>query len=595
VSRRRDPHTTPAGPPAVLAAVAIAAALLAGGGPVAAQPDRAAARPDRPVAESGPPAAPASGRPAADLLREADAAFEREDYAAARALYDRAVRAGAETVHALRRLALLESWDGDLEASIGHYRLALVLAPGDLEVGLEHARVLSWKNDLEESIAAYRGLRERHPDEPRVLLGLGQALAWKGRYAEAEALYADMVERRIAPIEAHLAHARALGWQGKLERAGSFYRDVLRADPGNLDARIGLARIHHWEGLNRVARAQVDNIVADHPHSKEALELQTTIHDALRPAGEASGFRYSDRDSNRVDSATLGHTFMAEEQTSIRIDYTNLRAEFRCQDAAFCDEPGLAVGDVVGTRAEVLSAGLTSRVIKPLTFHARAGAVRQDDFGGGSRTVGVGGGYLRWQVGPRFAVMSIGGREALLDTAPLIDRGIRVDTANLRLEHRFHPAWLLAGEAGYGSYSDGNFRNAAGVSVQYRFPSANPHLSLLLDLRYRRFHEDLDNGYFDPRRYDSELLTLALWDSYRQGAFFWRLEGTYGRQDFATGTAGAIEAGTDDRVQAVYAAAGVGFGARATLEAFYSRSDYALQLATGFTSSRSGFVFRMRF
>jgi tetratricopeptide (TPR) repeat protein len=563
---------------AVLLAAVLAAALLAS--PPAAAADDAAA---------------ASGRPPADVLREADEAFSREDYKTARGLYDEAVRRGPDAVRPLRRLALLESWDGDLEASIGHYRRALALAPDDLDIALEHARVLSWNDRLGESIAAYRALRERHPDEPRVLLGLGQVLAWNGDYAEAESLYAGMVERRIAPIAAHLGHAQVLGWKGDLERAASYYRDVLKADPGNLEARVGLARVQHWDGLDRVAREQIDRIVADHPDSRDALELQKTIHDALRPAGEASGFRYSDRDSNRVDSGTIGHTFFAEEQTSIRIDYTALRAEFRCQDIAFCDEPGLAVGDVVETRAQVLSAGLTSRIIRPLTFHARLGAVRQETFGDRTRTVAIGGGYVRWQVGPRFALAASGGREALLDTAPLIDRGIRVDAAEFRLEHRFHPAWTLSGSAGYGTYSDGNFRQTAGASLLVRLPAKGPHVSFLLDLRYRRFHEDLDNAYFDPLRYDSELLTVALWDDYRKGRLFWRIEGTYGRQDFDTGAGGGIEAGTDDTVQAVYASAGVNFGARATLEAFYSQSDYALQLATGFSSSRSGFNFRLRF
>ena len=46
---------------------------------------------------------------------------------------------------------------------------------------------------------------------------------------------------------------------------------------------------------------------------------------------------------------------------------------------------------------------------------------------------------------------------------------------------------------------------------------------------------------------------------------------------------------------AEYVSFGVGFGTRASLEAFYSHSNYALQLATGFTSSRSGFALRFRF
>ena len=49
-------------------------------------------------------------------------------------------------------------------------------------------------------------------------------------------------------------------------------------------------------------------------------------------------------------------------------------------------------------------------------------------------------------------------------------------------------------------------------------------------------------------------------------------------------------------MQAYYLSAGTTFGSRrVSLEAYYADSDYALQLATGFESSRAGFVFRYRF
>ncbi|MGH9750614.1 MAG: tetratricopeptide repeat protein [Candidatus Polarisedimenticolia bacterium] len=537
----------------------------------------------------------APGRDPGAILAEADEAYAAEDYKRARPLYEEAARLDPRSVRALRRAALLQSWDGDLQASIGNYRAARALAPDDLDISLELAKVLSWGNNLGASIAVYEELRGRHPDEPRVLLGLGEVLSWKGRFADADALYRDMVDRQIAPIKAHLGRALIRGWQGDFDAAADFYRDVLKAEPGNLEARLGLARVHHWEGLDRVAREQVGNIVMDHPDSRDARELQETIDLTLRPRGEIDAFRFSDSDSNRVDAATAGTVFMAEPQTSIRIDYSNLRAEWRCQVAAFCAAPGLGVGEVAGARSQVVTAGLTSRLIKPLTFHMRVGAVRQDTFTGTSRAVGIGGGFIRWQFGPRFGLVTSGGRETLLDTALLMDRGIRVDNADVRLEYRFHPGWTLSGGGGYGSYSDGNFRQSAGAFVQYRFPVSNPSLSLMLDVRYRTFHQDLDSGYFDPRRYDSELLTLALWDEYRQGRFFWRIEGTWGRQDFETGAGVTVESGSDDTVQAAYVSAGVGFGKRGSLEAFYARSDYALQLATGFTSSRSGFAFRYRF
>lgn len=540
------------------------------------------------------------------LVREADAAFAREDHSRALALYEQALQLDPNALHPLRRLALLQSWKGDLAASITTYRKALVLQPGDFELSLGLARVLTWNHDLQESTRILRDLRRSAPGDARVLLGLGQALSWRGRYAEAEAVYRDMEDHKIEPLQAHLGRARILGWQGRLDDALGFYRDVIRADPGNLEARLGLARVHHWQGLERAALAQADNIALDHPENAEARELRESIRRALRPRVDLDAYRSNDSDSNRVDGETAAWTFTAEPQTSIRIGYSAYQAEFRCESLHFCEQDDLAlaqdaggvpVDSVVETKAQLLMAGLTSRLVGPLTFHARAGAVREETLGGESRAVAVGGGFLRWQVGPRFAMVGSGGRETMFDTAPLIDRGLRLDTADLRLEHRFQPAWLLSGSAGYGSYSDGNARQTVGASIEWRLPRSNPRVAATADVRYRTFNVNKNSGYFDPLRYRSELLVVAVWDEHREGRISWRVEGTYGRQDFQLGLPPPnedVEEAHRDTVQAVQGTLGVGFGPRATLEAFYSRSDYALQIATGFVATRAGFALHWR-
>jgi Tfp pilus assembly protein PilF len=550
------------------------------------------------AADAGDPVTIAPTRSFEELVEEAAAAFMREEYGLARGLYERAIEMRPDTLLPLRRLALLQSWDGDLEESEANYRRALGLAPGDLEIELDLARVISWRNDLDRAIERYEDLRIVHPEDARVLLGLARVLSWQGRYAEAEAIYVEMQDKKIEPILAHLGRARIRGWQGRFDEASRFYHDVLRASPGSLEARLGMVRIRHWEGLNRSAREQIDNIVLDHAENREARELQREIHRALRPRGSADAYRFSDNDGNRVDVGSIATTFMAEPQTPIRIALTRHAAEFRCEEREFCDEvapPADPFSEVASDEATTLVAGLTSLVIRSLTFHARVGMVRQEDLGGESRTFGIGGGFIRWNVGPRLALRGSLAREALLDTAVLIDRGIRVDTADALIEYRFHRSWMLYGSAGLGSYSDGNARQTAGIALGWTVRPSHPGVSTLLDIQYRSFNEDKNNGYFDPLRYDSELLTVAIWDDYRNRRIFWRIEGTIGLQSFDTDAGASLEAGTDDTVQAVHARFGLTLGERATLEAFYSRSDYALQLATGFKSTRSGFEFSYRF
>ncbi len=576
----------------ILALLPALAAPAAGAGrqetaPAAAAPLTTTGATDNPGAT---PASPTFE----DLVRDADAAFRREDYKEARRLYAAAVGLRPDALHPRRRLALLQSWDGDLDDSIANYEKALALAPGDFDLNLEHAKVLAWDGRYQESIARYGELRSSHPDDARVLLGLGQTLGWAGRYADGDAVYRDMEARQIEPIQAHIGRARLMAWQGNLDGATDAYRDVIKADPGNLEARIGLAQVNHWRGQDRQAQAQIDNIVVDHPDSREAKQVQQEIHDALRPVAGFEGFRFSDNESNRVDSGTLSYTFQAEPQTSIRIALSTYDASFRCDAATFCNEPGDAVGDELSDSAQVLMGGLTSRVIGPILFHARLGATRETTLGGSDRTLLVGGGFIRWQVGPRFGVTGNASRDALLDTVVLIDRGIRVDTADMRLEYRFQPQWLLSGSGGFGLYSDGNRRVTAAAGVQWSIRPARPRITGTFSASYRRFDEDLDNGYFDPLRYDSELIVLGLGDEYRRGRWFWQAEGTFGRQAFSTGPGATGDAGDNDRVQGIYLAAGTKFSPRASLEAYYWRSDYALQVATGFTSTKSGFVMRFK-
>jgi hypothetical protein len=252
------------------------------------------------------------------------------------------------------------------------------------------------------------------------------------------------------------------------------------------------------------------------------------------------------------------------------------------------------INRAVDASGQSLQAGLTARLITPLSFHARAGVVRQESFDGSHRTVTIGGGRIEWRVGPSFEIHAVGGREAMHDTATLIDLGLRLDTAAMNLRYRFHDRWVLVGKGGYGSYSDGNARQTAAISVRWQLPAESVQIAGTVEARYRRFLDDRDGGYFDPRRYDAELLTLEVRDDAPEGRLYWRFSGTLGRQHFDMHAGPRLETERDDQVEEVYGAAGVRFGDRGSLEAYYSRSNDPFDRAVGFTTSRAGFVLRIR-
>ncbi len=448
----------------------------------------------------------------------------------------------------------------------------------------------------DEAVAAFEGLRASWPDDARVLHGLARALTAMRRYQAADDVYRDMEDRRIEPIQAHLQRAHLWVERGDLQQAERAYRNVMQAASDNLEARIGLARVKHLQGLNRPAREQADNIVFDHPESEAARALLRDIDLELRPAVDVDPVRFDDGNGGWVDSVGAAYTFMAEPQTAIRIGVEGREARFRCADPALCNElagPG-KVGEWLAVDAWTLTAGLTSRLIAALDFHARIGVVRQETLLDDHRTVLIGGGIIRWHVGPRFTIVASGERKAMMDTAELIARGIRLDTADLLFDFRFHPAWLLSGQAEFGSYSDDNARQTAHAGIRWSPALQGIEFSGAFDAWYRRFRDDRDSGYFDPIRYDSERLTIEASGASPQESFYWQFHGMIGRHDFDTGTTSRLMAEDSNTVRSVRTTAGVRFGSRGHLEAFWSASNDPLAYDIAFDSRRYGLSWRLR-
>ena len=460
---------------------------------------------------------------------------------------------------------------------------------------LRQAAAASAGGDHDEAVRLYQLLNMERPGDPEALFGLAGALTATRQHDEAEAIYEDLMQRRVQPIRAHVGMAELFIAQGALAEAERLFRNVLQADGDNLRARIGLARVKHLQGNHRAAREQTNNIVYDRPESDEARALQRDIRLAIRPHADLDGARFDDGDGGRVDSATAAYTFRAEPQTTIRIGLTGYKSEFRCVDRSLCDEvPGAGpVDELLSVDAQTLTGGLTSRIISSIDFHARLGAVREESFDGEDRTVLIGGGFIRWRVGPRLSLDASASREAMTDTAKLIDRGLRLDSADLQLDYRFHPAWVLSGHADYGSYSDGNARETAHIALEWSRSGDRFRIAGIFDAWYRRFHDDRDNGYFDPIRYDSERLRFEAEGDGPGPAVFWRLNGMFGIQEFDRDTSSRVEGTRDDTIRSIEGAIGVKFGSRGRLEAFYVASDDPLRYATGFDSRRYGFSFRL--
>ena len=87
-------------------------------------------------------------------LPQADTAFRRGEYAAARAGYERALAADSLNERALFRLAILDSWDGKLARSLQRFSRLRRRDPKDQDIMVAHAQVLAWagRNPASEAL-----------------------------------------------------------------------------------------------------------------------------------------------------------------------------------------------------------------------------------------------------------------------------------------------------------------------------------------------------------------------------------------------------------------------------------------------------------
>lgn len=550
----------------------------------------------------------------ADLKAQAEEAFRNDFYPEAIALYEKIVAADPNDAFSLKRLGLLYSWDNRLEESIGAYRRALALDPKDEDAKRELAKINSWAGHNAEAEAGYSELIKAHPDDATLKLDLARILGWQGRFEEARAIYEPLIAAKDHPIEAAVGMGDISAWKGDLLEAERWYRQVLKADPANEAALIGLARVHHWQGKDRDAVREIDQATERFPKSREAKKAQQEIHDPLRPYVSPYWNRVIDTDSNDVIESRLTGGFHLDPQMTLDFAYSHFDARFRCETASQCVgiDP-LSIPEEAEDEGDRFETRYATRLSDILFLNASLGAARQEGFSGNELTQLIGSGsfdlYVARNVGFGFGLS----RQALFDTARIIDNHIRLGAADARIDWHFAERWRLRAGMQHAWFSDDNQRNVINVNVSVLLPVQRPRLSLAYALRYLTYQDDeqdqLDNGYFAPTKFLSNLLVANISDNLFHRRFYYSVELTGGVQSFdrllctsdpnpdpaaCPTDPEALDAGTDT-VFGYELMGGWNIHRNVVFEAYYGSSDYAQQVASGFESHHYGYLFRFSF
>jgi tetratricopeptide (TPR) repeat protein len=184
-----------------------------------------------------------AARGAAAQLPDAEDAFRRGDYGAARAAYEQVLARDSLNVRALYRLATLDAWDGALERSLARFERLRRLEPHDPDIMVAHARAWSWANRFAAALATYDSVLARWPGRADALAGRARTVAWSGDLARAEQLWRAALEQHPQDAELHVGLAQTLLWRGQPALAESYAARARQLVPDDRSAQDVLALI----------------------------------------------------------------------------------------------------------------------------------------------------------------------------------------------------------------------------------------------------------------------------------------------------------------------------------------------------------------
>ncbi|HWZ27925.1 MAG TPA: tetratricopeptide repeat protein [Gemmatimonadales bacterium] len=416
---------------------------------------------------------------AAGQVIRADSAFVAGDFVRARAFYEQALTADSLNERALWRLALLDSWD----------------------------------NQLDRSLLRFARARQLDPANPDLMVAQARVLSWAGRTTSAVALYDTALTQDTTRVDALAGRAQSVAWAGDLDRAEGLWRSALATHPDDATLLVGLAQTLFWKGEPGLARSYVDRARAVAPGDASARDLERILRAAVRP-----DFGTSFTGAGDSDNETFYYQDIWLSAPVLRDVRGTLTAGWRRATA------------VDTTNSSYGLSGLLVTTLAPRLGGRIGLGVRQLESTHGNHTPLTAQLGLSWQPAP-FAALGLGYSRASFDeTKMLIDSGFTIDNLDFSFDLDPKSTISISGGAGGTWFSDGNRRLSGivgmlgglgnGVSVGvfgrmmgYRTPNAN-------------------HGYFSPDRFT--VLEARVIYNIRRGHWGLRTDGGLGGQQVFT-------------------------------------------------------------
>ena len=397
----------------------------------------------------------------------------------------------------LRAQATLATWAGDYDLARESYRRLSTLNPLGSELLLNYARVSAWGGDTDRAVNEYRSYLKERPDAADVWLELARTESWRGNYASALSVL-ETYASRFGPSAGYSRElASVMASSGRPSRAEDLLAPLLAADPESyglhLTRTIALARRQRMGEAFR----SLDTLRSMAPDSRDTRTAEQILRSELASSIDPRISMYSDSDSLEVRRFAPGVTLALKSGTRVFGRYEQTRLQ---------SAQGGGLDQLNGsTTAEVEQATFgASQMLGPFSLAAHVGYA---DAAGRDRAIYSFSAHVRASDTLSFSAERLDGYVVISPRTV----GLGLTQVAQRVQASWSPAlpYVVAMDITHQSLSDGNERLELLVSPRRSVArTARFNLDVGVSAYLLETALDLDNGYYDPRRYEHYALTV---------------------------------------------------------------------------------------
>jgi tetratricopeptide (TPR) repeat protein len=377
----------------------------------------------------------------------------------------------------------------DYPRAADEFLAALSLAPSAFtrQERLQMAIAISWADRFDDAAAVLRAILAEDPEDLDARVQLAKVLSWANRLDEAAAEADTVLEEHPEDQDALLVKANTLRWRGDARASIPVYEKAL-AQGESFDVRLGLAFAYLDAGQKETAKALSAPLKPVYPYQQQELaRFSDALCDAQTWRLGVSYSYYSDSDKNTVNRSALLYGYRAGGwDTELGYRFTDAKDPSRHE------------------RAEDLGI-TTQRKFGRFDTGAGVGVDRAND-------VSLVTGQARVNTDTAWGAVGVSAaREALTDTAQLIENRVARSSGTLNVTETASPRLSFNERYTYSGYSDGNNSQDLWLGAKYAVTTVLPKIAAGYRFRYWNFRRQTGSGYFDPEDFISNQVFLSFY------------------------------------------------------------------------------------